>query len=314
MTPLTWRVKLIAGRGWRKSFLCVLAVLLLWPGASFAAGIEVVDVAGNRIRLEKPARRIVSLAPHVTEMLFAAGAGPGLVGVVSYSDFPPAAARIPGVGSYDNFDMERIVTLKPDLVVAWQSGNPAAPVARLRDLGLTVYLSEPRGIEDVPRDVERLGQLAGTSEVAGPAAALLRKRHAFLRQKYSDRPAVKVFYQIWNQPLMTVNGAHLISQVIRLCGGRNVFSDAPVLAAMVDVEAILKADPEAIVAGGMGENNPAWLDAWRRYPSLLAVRAGNLFFIPPSLLQRNGPRILDGAERMCQALEQARGKRRAPGH
>lgn len=291
----------------------VLLSLLLCHATSFAA-VEAIDAAGNKVRLENPARRIVSLAPHVTEMLFAAGSGSRVIGVVSYSDFPPAAARIARVGDYDNFDIERIVLAKPDLVVAWQSGNSSAQVSRLKELGLAVYLSEPRSIEDVPRDIERLGQLAGTSPVAQLAAASFRERHARLRKKYADRPAVKVFYQIWNQPLMTVNGAHLISQVIRLCGGHNVFSDLPILAAMVDVEAVLKADPGAIVAGGMGEDNPAWLDDWRRYPSLFAVRADNLFFIPPSLLQRNGPRILDGAERMCQTLDRARARRNPGNH
>lgn len=284
-------------------------MLLVLSPVSPAAVIEVVDAGGSRIGLDKPARRIVSLAPHVTEILFAAGAGARLVGAVNYSDYPPAALQVPRVGNYDNLDIERIVAARPDLVVAWRSGNTAAQIMRLKELGLAVYLSEPRDIEAVPRDIERLGELAGTLPTAKPAAASLRARHARLRKDRAGRPVVNVFYQIWNQPLMTVNGAHLISQVIRLCGGRNVFSDLPALASVIDVEAVLKADPEAIVAGGMGENDPAWLEGWRRYPSLSAVSRGNLFFIPPSLLQRNGPRILDGAERMCQALEQARVKR-----
>lgn len=288
----------------------VLGLLMLLSRVSLAAGIEVIDAGGNKIRLENPAQRIVSLAPHITEMLFAAGAGSRMVGAVNYSDYPYEALQIPRIGNYDNFDIERILAVKPDLIVAWQSGNTSAQIARLKELGFVIYLSEPRNIEDVPRDIERLGELAGTPQIAQPAATSLRGRHARLRQRYAGRPTVNVFYQIWNQPLMTVNGAHLVSQVIELCGGRNVFFDLPVLASMMDIEAVLKADPEAIVAGGMGENNPTWLEGWRRYPSLLAVRSGNLFFIPPSLLQRNGPRILDGAEHLCQALERARKKRK----
>lgn len=294
--------------GWMLVFLMPL------PGISFASGIEVVDDTGNKVRLEKPAQRIVSLAPHVTEVLFAAGAGPHIVGTVSYSDYPDEALRIPSVGSYDNLDIERILAIKPDLIVAWQSGNPSVQVARLKELGLAIYLSEPRDIEDVPRDIERLGELAGTSLTAKKVAALFRGRHARLRQHYADRPVVSVFYQIWNQPLMTVNGKHLISQVIRLCGGRNVFSGLRALAAVIDIEAVLAANPEAIVAGGMNERTPAWLEDWNRYPSLLAARNDNLFFIPPDLLQRNGPRILDGAERLCQSLEQARAQRKLSGN
>lgn len=292
----------------------VLVCLTLLSGASFALSIEVVDDTGSKVRLEKPAQRIVSLAPHVTEILFAAGAGPHIVGVVSYSDYPDEALRIPGMGSYDNLDIERILAAKPDLIVAWQSGNSTAQVARLKGLGLAIYLSEPRNIEDVPRDIERLGELAGTSRTAKQTAAMFRERHARLRRRYADRPVVSVFYQIWNQPLMTVNGEHLISQVIRLCGGQNVFSDLAVLAPVTDIEAVLAVNPEAIVAGGMNEKTPAWLEDWNRYPSLLAAKSDNLFFIPPNLLQRNGPRILDGAERLCQSLEQARTKREASGY
>ncbi len=291
-----------------------LVFLMMLPGTSFASSVEVVDDTGSKVRLEKPAQRIVSLAPHITEILFAAGAGSHIVGTVSYSDYPNEALRIPGVGSYDNLDIERILAAKPDLIVAWQSGNSAAQVARLKGLGHAIYLSEPRNIEDVPRDIERLGELAGTARSAKSVAAIFREHHARLRQRYADRPVVSVFYQIWNQPLMTVNGRHLISQVIRLCGGRNVFSDLAVLAPVIDVEAVLAANPEVIVAGGMNEKTPAWLKDWNRYPSLLAAKSGNLFFIHPNLLQRNGPRILDGAERLCQSLEQARAKRKSSGY
>lgn len=289
----------------------VFVFLMLLPGVSLALGIEVVDDTGRKVRLEKPAQRIVSLAPHITEILFAAGAGPHIVGTVSYSDYPDEALRIPVVGSYDNLDIERILAAKPDLIVAWQSGNSSAQLARLKGLGLAIYFSEPRNIEDVPRDIERLGELAGTSQTAKKAAAIFRGRHARLRQRYADRPVVSVFYQIWNQPLMTVNGKHLISQVIRLCGGRNVFSDLTVLAPMIDIEALLAAGPEVIIAGGMDEMTPAWLEDWRRYPSLPAAKSENLFFIPPNILQRNGPRILDGAERLCRSLERARAKRKS---
>lgn len=302
-----------ANSSWFAWFFWALAISLAFPRASLASAVEVTDATGKKIRLEKPARRLVSLAPHVTEMLFAAGAGRRVVGAVNYSDYPAEALRLPRIGNYDNIDIERIVAAQPDLIVGWQSGNPSAQLTRLEQLGFIIYRSEPRNIEDVPRDMERLGELAGTTHSAKPAADLFRERHARLRQHYAAQPVVSVFYQIWNQPLMTINGKHLISQVIDLCGGRNVFSGLTALAPMIDIEAVLAADPQAIVAGGMGENNPAWLQDWRRYPSLTAVKSGNLFFIAPSLLQRNGPRILDGAEHMCRALEQVRAKRKSRG-
>lgn len=273
------------------------------------AAIEVVDDAGNTIKLKMPAQRIVSLAPYLTEILFAAGAGSQLVGTVNYSDYPKEALQVPHIGNYDNFDPESVLALKPDLIVAWQSGNPAVQVERLRNLGLVVYLGEPRDFEDVPRNLERLGKLAGTSRIAKQAAADFRQRYTRLQRRYAGRPIVSVLYEIWNQPLMTLNGQHLVSRMIELCGGQNVFGNLTSLATVIDVEAVLKANPEVIIAGGMNQHSPEWLDDWRRYPSLSAVKANNLFFIPPDLMERNGPRILEGAEQVCRNLERARSRR-----
>lgn len=285
------------------SALCALACL---PARG---EIVVTDVSGATIKLAAPARRIVSLAPHLTELLFAAGAGNRVVGNVEYGNYPPAAAALPRVGNYDRLDLEAVVALKPDLVLGWQSGNPAAAVARLRALGLTVHLSEPDRIEDVAGELERIGLLAGTGPAADAAAKVFRERYAALAARYSRRPTVSVFYQIWKQPLMTVNGKQVISDAIRLCGGRNVFAQLPVLAPTVTVEAVIAVNPEVIVASGMGDARPEWLDDWRRWTTLEAVVRNNLYFVPPDLLQRHTPRILDGAEKLCTHFEAARAKR-----
>lgn len=271
--------------------------------------IIVTDVSGSSIRLAVPAKRIVSLAPHITELLFAAGAGDRVVGNVEYGNYPPTAATLPKVGNYGRLDLEAIVALKPDLVMGWDSGNAAASVARLRSLGLTVHLSEPSRIEDIAGELERIGKLAGTEATAKAAAKAFRQRYAKLAARYSRRPPVAVFYQIWKQPLMTVNGKQIISDAIRLCGGRNVFAQLPILAPTVTVEAVIAVNPEVIVASGMGESRPEWLDDWRRWTTLTAVARDNLYFVPPDLLQRHTPRILDGAEKLCTQLETARGKR-----
>jgi iron complex transport system substrate-binding protein len=282
--------------------LCALACL---PARG---EIVVTDVSGASIRLVAPAKRIVSLSPHITELLFAAGAGDRVVGTAEYSDYPPQAAKLPRVGGHA-LDLEAVVALKPDLVMGWQSGNAAAAVARLRALGLTVHLSEPGRIEDIAGELERIGLLAGTGATADAAAKAFRERYAKLAARYSRRPPVAVFYQIWKQPLMTVNGKQIISDAIRLCGGRNVFADLPILAPTVTVEAVIAVDPEVIVASGMGDSRPEWLDDWRRWKTLAAVARDNLYFVPPDLLQRHTPRILDGAEKLCAHLEAARGKR-----
>jgi iron complex transport system substrate-binding protein len=289
------------------SRLC-LALLFALACLSARAEIVVTDASGVSIKLPAPARRIVSLAPHITELLFAAGAGDRVVGTVEYSDYPPAAKVLPKVGGHA-LDLEAIVALKPDLVMGWESGNAPASIFRLRSMGLTVHLSQSNRIEDIASELERIGKLAGTETVANAAAMAFRERYAQLASRYSQRPPVAVFYEIWSRPLMTVNGKQIISDVIRLCGGRNVFAQLPTLAPTITEEAVIAANPEVIVASGMGESRPDWLDDWNRWKTLAAVARNNLYFIPPDLIQRHTVRILDGAEQLCVHLETARGKR-----
>lgn len=286
--------------------LCLLLALPAW------AQVSVRDDAGNLVRLAQPARRIVSLAPHATEILFAAGAGDRMVGVVGYSDYPPAARSLPQVGSYRALDVEAIAALRPDLVVAWQSGNPPGQLEQLRKLGLTLFLSEPRHLPDIPDDMERLGVLAGVPGPARTAADRWRAGYRALARRYAGRPPVRVFYEIWNRPLMTVNDRQIISDVLHLCGGQNVFGALPALAPAVSTEAVLAADPEAIIAAGSGGKRPPWLDDWLAWPRLAAVARHNLFVVDADLVNRAGPRLLAGARQVCEALEQARGHRPGP--
>jgi iron complex transport system substrate-binding protein len=287
-----------------------LPVLTLLTALNFAhADVSVLDDTGAMVRLVQPAKRIVSLAPHMTETLFAAGAGERMAGAVEYSDYPEAAKKLPRVGGYSRFDLEAVAALKPDLVVAWQSGNAAAHLDKLRALGFPLYISQPNRIEDVASEIERLGVLAGTSPVANVVAGQFRERLAGLQKRYTSRPSVRTFYQIWKQPLMTIGGKQIISDVVRLCGGENVFAALPTMAPTVTVEAVIAANPEAIIASGMGESRPEWLDDWKRWTSITAVVRDNLFFVQPELIQRHTPRLLDGAERLCQNLETTRSRR-----
>jgi iron complex transport system substrate-binding protein len=287
----------------------LLACLLLGFLNTAVAEVSVRDDEGVTVRLARPAQRIVTLAPHLVETLYAAGAGEQLVGTVEFSTYPEAAKKKARVGGYSQLDLEAIVALKPDLVIAWASGNAPAVVDRLRALGLTVYVSQPNRIDDVAAEIERLAVLAGTGAVGKAAAASFRSRLATLQKRYGSRPPVRTFYQIWQQPLMTVGGGQIISSVIRLCGGDNVFGALDALAPTVTIEAVIAANPEAIVASGMGEARPEWLDDWRRWTTMTAVARDNLFFVPPDLIQRHTPRLLDGAERLCQHLDTARGRR-----
>lgn len=274
-----------------------------------SAEISVTDDTGAAVTLKQQARRIVTLAPHLAETLFAAGAGDRLVGTVEYSDYPEAAKKVPRVGGYSRVDLEAVVALKPDLIIAWYSGNAPANIEKLRGFGFPVYVSQPDRIEDVAREIERIGRLAGTSQAADAAAENFRARLDGLRREYEKKARVRTFYQIWKQPLSTVGGRQIISSVIRLCGGDNVFGDLQALAPVVSVEAVVSTDPEAIVASGMGEARPEWLDDWKRWPAITAVARNNLFFVPPELIQRHTPRLLDGAEVLCRHLQSARDRR-----
>jgi iron complex transport system substrate-binding protein len=271
--------------------------------------IGVRDDYGNQIVLQKPASRIVSLSPHLTELLYDVGAGSRLVGAIEFSDFPAAARALPRIGSDAGIDLEAVLALKPDLIVAWPNAGSVKAVERLAALGLPVFRSEPREIDDIARTLERLGVLAGTEPHAAREAAAFRERAALLARRYAGRAPVRVFYQVWDRPLMTVNGQHVISKVIRLCGGENVFAGLPVIAPEIDREAVLKADPEVIVGSGAGGERPAWLDAWKAFPGLQATRRGQLYSIAPDLIQRHTPRLLDGAERLCGMLDRVRAAR-----
>lgn len=288
-----------------------LCFWLLSASSALAAGISVRDDTGATVSLAQPAQRIVTLSPHLAETVFAAGAGGQIVGTVDYSNYPEAARRIPRVGGYSRFDLEAVVALKPDLIIAWEGGNAPAHLQKLRRLGLPVYLSQINRLEDIAGEIERIGVLAGTRQSADTAARTFRQRLADLQARYAGRPVVRTFYEVWHQPLKTIGGQQFISSVIRLCGGENVFGTLTATAPDVTVEAVLAANPEAIIASGMGEARPEWLDDWQARPGLLAAQRKNLFFIPPDLIQRHTPRLLDGAERLCQHLETARSRRPA---
>ena len=290
----------------RRNRTAAIAFALMLTAASVAAApVSAIDAFGNRIAFAAPAQRIVSLAPHATELLFAAGAGSHVVGVIAPADWPPEAAAVARVGDSRALDLERIVALRPDLAVAWPYVAPAQ-IERLRELGIAIYLSDPHTPEAIADDLERLGTLAGSRETALREASAFRARLAALRVRERGASRVRVFYEIWHQPLYTIGGAHLISAAIELCGGENVFGSLTLPAPSVGVEAVLAAAPEAIVAGTDGALRPAWLGAWAAWPSVPAVARGNLFVVDANLLHRAGPRFIDGVEALCSTLDRAR--------
>ena len=290
------------------SLPCCMAALLTLAAVATSVHAEVVvtDDAGRVVRLHAPAQRIVSLAPHATELLFAAGAGKRVVGISAYSDYPQAARGLPQVSGGMRLDMERILALKPDLAVGWQTGNTRADLDKLAALGIPVFFAEPQRLDAVPETLLRLGHVAGSEHEAETAAAAYRNELTRLRVRYRERRPVRVFFQISMQPLMTLNHVHLTSDMLALCGGRNVFAAYDLIAPEVSVEAVMLQDPDAILFSDELGTADGMRDWWSQRVSLRAVRAKRVYVVPATLVLRQSPRVLQGAQHVCEALDAAR--------
>ena len=288
------------------ALLSLTAISMMANAAN--AAITVRDDDGNVITLAKPAQRIVAMSPHVTELLFAAGGGERIGGAVTYSDYPEAAKKIPRIGTNRQIDMERVIAMKPDLIVAWMHGSSERQIDTLRQLGIPIFHSEPLKLDGIADNVQRLGQLLGTENVAQPAAAQIRAQFAALTKQYASRPPVRMFYQVWDKPLYTLSGGSIVTDAMRVCSGVNIFADLKVTAPVVSIEGVLQADPEAIF--GTAEKDYGGVTLWKQYTTMKAVRNGNLFTLDGELLNRAGPRMVDGTRAMCEMLEQARQRRK----
>ncbi|MFQ5633746.1 MAG: cobalamin-binding protein [Gammaproteobacteria bacterium] len=254
----------------------------------------------------EPARRIISLSPHLTELVYSAGAGERLVGVVEYSDYPPAASSLPRVGDSFRLDFEAIVGLAPDLILAWRSGTPADVRDRLRVMGFRVVSLDASGLDDIGQQIRDIGELAGTSAIARAAADAYSQRLGRLRAQYRDADIVDVFYQVSAQPLFTISGRHVISEAMAVCKGRNVFEDIQGLSPAVSLEAVIVAEPDAIVAGHDALTSDGLAAQWAAWKSIPAVRSGSLFTIDADWMTRPTTRILDAIQVLCTHLDRAR--------
>ena len=286
-------------------FYFITLINILFISVSLAE-VSVQDDEGNNIVLKTPANKIISLAPNITELLFSAGAGSKIIGAVPYSDFPEVAKKIPRVSGYPSIDIERIISLKPELIISWSSGNNKEQIKKLIRLGFTVYMSEPKKTLDIYNTIKRFGVLADTSDIAEESASQFLKKYNLLKKKYSNNKKVNVFYQFWNKPLMTVNGQHIISNIINLCGGVNVFSELHSLTPIVSTEAVIASKAEVIIAGGDNERKKQWISDWTPWLQMTSITKEKIYFIEPDLISRMGPRILQGAEQLCEALDKVR--------
>ena len=284
------------------SFAGVLPVARDRSALPDSTPLVVYDDAGQRITLPHAPRRIISLAPSATEMLFAAGAGDRLVATVEYADEPPAAKQVPRIGDVTAVDIERLVALHPDVVVVWPGGGNPAQIDKIARLGIPVYRQQVNRLADLPRSLRRLGALASGKSVADAAADKLEKSLARLAQEYGGGPHPTVLLQVWNRPIYTVGGTHLMSDALTLCGARNVFGDLKELSPVINAEAVIARNPDVIVAVAPPGEAEGWLEEWKRFASLKAVRNGRLIPFEDPRLVRLGPSFMSATEGLCKAL------------
>ncbi len=287
--------------------LAPLACLLgsLWLGAQAAAPVRTVtDDAGHTVSVGEAPLRIVSLAPGATELLFAAGAGAQVIATVEYSDEPPAARTVPRIGDVAAVDMERLVSLHPDVVVVWASGGNPAQRQKIAGLGIPMYEQQVARLADIPAGVRRLGILAGTQAVAERAARDIEARLATLTREYSARSGrpPSVLLQVWNRPIYTVGGKQLMSDALAVCGARNVFGDLPEPGPVVDTEAVIARDPDIIIVAAPQGEGAAWVSDWKRLGSLAAVRNNRVVVFEDQALSRLGPSVIGATEGLCRVL------------
>jgi len=289
----------------------ILLVLMACCGPG-AASIATADITllqpnGETLTLPAPAKRIITLAPNLAELVFAAGAGERLKAVVEYSNFPPEVAQIPRVGDAFRIDLEGIIELQPDLVIAWKSGNPQTALQKIQQLDIKVWQIEITRPEEIADTIASLSRAAGTETRGVARARQMRNRLAALQQQNAGKVPVDYFYQVAARPLYTINGQHIISRSLAVCGGHNVFHDLPILAPQISRESVIMANPQVMIAPENSGDPPALL-AWQDWPQLQAVRSGSLLYLPADEISQATPRLMNSIELACKLLDEVRSK------
>jgi len=283
----------------------LVSIMLFSPMLIAQPTIQATDSEGNILYFIQPVKRIISLAPHTTELLFAAGATHQIIGTVNHSDFPEAAKKIPRIGGYNKFDLETILSLKPDLIVAWSGGNSHDQIQKLKQLGIKIFISEPKNFTDIAENIIQMGRFLGTNKTANHAAQEFLTELTLLKKQFPKEKTVSVFYQVWNEPLMTISDAHLIGKVIQFCSGKNIFGNLNVISPRINIEAVLEKNPDTIIAG-MTKDRKDWLLEWEKWGNINAVKYKQVYAINADLLVRQTPRILQGTRKMCSLLNLTR--------
>ena len=263
------------------------------------------DDTGRDVTLDQPAQRIVTLAPHLTELLFSLQAGGRIIATVEYSDYPSAALAIPRIGGAEDISAEVILALQPDLVVAWDKASPAEVLAILESLNVVVYRASSQTLIGVAKTLSDLAVLTDKKEIATPLVEQFKSAIANTEMRYQDKSSVSVFYQLWSDPLMTANKQQMINEMISLCGGFNLFADQLEVVPQTSLESILVLNPDVILAPEQGTPQN-WRQRWQSWPEINAVKGQHLYSLNADLINRPTLRSITGLLQVCQLLDQAR--------
>lgn len=283
-------------------FAVTLLALLLTENV-LARSIQVTDDEDRIVTLDQPAKRVISLSPHATELMFEVQAGARVVGASEFSDYPDAARQIPRVGDSFSLNVEKILSLTPDLILAQRISNIEAQLETLANQGIPIYYTDPQSFSAIEQTQRNLGLLVGQQEAGEAAAMAFRKGMEELAARYGDQSTVSVFYQVWHDPLFTLSDRNFMGDVIAVCGARNIFAEATMPSPQVGLESVVSANPDVIIAGA---SNRSGLIIWDDMTELSAVANGHLYTVDPDLTARPTSSLLAGAEAVCGAVSKAR--------
>ena len=296
------------------AFAATFATIFAMPLCAGERALQVRDDVGDQITLPAGTCRFVSLAPGTTAMLYAAGAGHCLVGTIAHSTEPPDASKLPIVGDAETLDFEQLLALRPTVVVVAVDVVQRVRIDRIKELGIPVYQVHVTRLAGMPESVRRLGALAGTEAAANKKADELAIELAALDARYRSRAPVRVLYQIWDRPIYTIGGSHVITDALTLCGAVNIFADLSTAAPAVTREAAVLRKPELIIASAPPGAADDWLAEWRKIPALAAVRDRQLVRHVDERIDRMGPSVIAATGNLCAVIDKARVARAAAKH
>ena len=284
----------------------LIGALLVCSLAAAAPTRTVRDDTSAEVRVPVDNCRLVSLAPGTTAMLFAAGAGHCLIGTIAHSKEPDEAASIPVVGDAETLDFERLLAMRPTTVVVATDVVQRVRIDRIRELGIPVYEVHVTSLGQMPEAVRRLGALAATEAEAERSSRVLAAELARIAARYRDRPRVRVLYQIWDRPIYTIGGRHVINDALNVCGASNVFADLTTAAPAVTRESAVLRDPDLILVSAPPEPAEEWRAEWQKFPTLSAVRAGHVLPYTDERMDRMGPSVIEATASLCKLIDQTR--------